>query len=116
MVQEVNDAHVARLPIDRNVVGVAKLTVSSPSLAKLEQEPARCIEHLNAVVVGVGHDDVVGCWINSNTVRIQELTVGRSSRAELEHLLAAAAVEHSNAVQVETSHDNAVVAVVGAWR
>ena len=51
--------NVPGLSHHRDPVGVEKLTVSLPDLAELELEVAILVEHLDAVVVGVGHDDLV---------------------------------------------------------
>ena len=53
------DDDVAGLLDDGDAVRVEQLPVSLPALAKLELEAALAVEDLDAVVVGVGDNDVV---------------------------------------------------------
>ena len=70
-------------------VRIQQLTVSLANFTKLELEPALLVKDLYAVVVGVGHDDVV-LGVDGDTTGLRELTLQDSKFSKLavvDHLL-----------------------------
>lgn len=70
-------------------IGIEQLTVALAALSKLKLEAALLVEHLNAVVVRVGDDDVV-LGVDGDTRRLRKLTFHNAELAELaviDHLL-----------------------------
>ena len=82
--------NVARSLDHGHAVRVQQLTVALSALAKLELEAALLVEDLDAVVVGVGHDDVV-LSVDGHARWLCELTFHDAKLAKLamiNHLLA----------------------------
>ncbi len=81
---------VARRSDDGDAVRVEQLPVAFPALAELELEAPLAVEDLDAMVVGVGHDDVV-LRVDGDAARLGELPLHDSELPELavvDHLLA----------------------------
>ena len=73
----------------RHSVGVEQLAVPLPHLTELELEPALLVEDLDAVVVGVRHDDVI-LSVHRHTAGLCELSLQDpelSKLAVIDHLL-----------------------------
>ena len=81
---------VPALSHHRHPVRVEELPVALAALAELELEPPLAVEDLDAVVVGVGHDDVV-LRVDRHARGLRELALEDAELAELavvDHLLA----------------------------
>ena len=75
---------------DRDTIWVQQLAISLAAFAKLELEAPLLVEDLDAMVVGIGNDDVV-LSINSHTRRLSKLAFHHtefSKLAVINHLLA----------------------------
>ena len=82
--------NVSSLNYHGHSVRIQQLPVSLANFTKLELEPALLVKDLYAVVVGVGHDDVV-LGIDGDTTGLRELTLQDAELSELavvDHLLA----------------------------
>lgn len=82
--------YVARCANDSHPVGIQQLAVAFAALAELELEATFLVKYLNAVVVGVGHDDIV-LSVDGDTAGLRELSLHDTEFAELaviNHLLA----------------------------
>ena len=80
--RSLGDDNVARLLDNRHSIGVQELTVAFAALAELELEAAVLVEYLNAMRVGVGHNDVV-VGVDGHAARLGELAVVDAELAEL---------------------------------
>ena len=81
--------NVSSLNYHGHSVRIQQLTVSLANLAELELEPALLVEYLDAVVVRVGHDDVV-LGIDGDPAGLRELPLKDAELSELavvDHLL-----------------------------
>lgn len=76
------DDDIARCADNSHSVGVQQLAVAFATLAKLELEAALLVKYLNAVIVGVGHDDVV-LSVDSDTAGLCKLPLHDTELAEL---------------------------------
>ena len=73
----------------RHSVGVEQLAIPLADLSELELEPSLLVEYLYAVVVGVGHDDVV-LSVDCHSAGLCELALQDpelSKLAVIDHLL-----------------------------
>lgn len=84
------DNNVARCTHNSHTIRIEQLAVTFATLAKLEFESALLVENLNAMIVGVGNDNVVLC-VHRHTARLGELALGHTEFAKfavVNHFLA----------------------------